>query len=238
MARSLVKYIPSWHFILLKLIVGGKKMNFSVGLWDRLFGEKATLEIPGENGMTIKRTVTKKWLYEMERQGKISKPLENVVRVHHLDPRDFRNNGYTTAHWAIGEDITTELYEKSKDPDTKELYAITTYFGDDSHTTYVKKEIFEEWLQKFRAIGLDSILKTETVKVHHIDPSRTNNYYTVEDWNIGEKIDQENVDKYKDPKTGYLYMVTMYIDEEPDIRIITRERFEIIFQEFKEHGLV
>ncbi|MFC5651230.1 hypothetical protein ACFPYJ_19385 [Paenibacillus solisilvae] len=46
--------------------------QFSVGLFDRLFGKKTTLEIPDGNGNIIKHNVTVKWLETMQKQGKIS----------------------------------------------------------------------------------------------------------------------------------------------------------------------
>ncbi|CCC86290.1 hypothetical protein PPM_p0140 (plasmid) [Paenibacillus polymyxa M1] len=54
--------------------------QFSVGLFDRLFGKKTTLELSDGSGGIVKRTVTEKWLETMQEQGKIS-----VVRESALD---------------------------------------------------------------------------------------------------------------------------------------------------------
>ena len=57
-------------------------MRFSVGFFDWLFGEKVQIELPG--GRT--RTVTQRWLEEMERQGKARNVSNEKVRVHLLRP--------------------------------------------------------------------------------------------------------------------------------------------------------
>lgn len=46
-------------------------MKTSIGLWDRLFGKKVTMEIPHE-GTIVNRIVSKKWLDQMIEQGKMS----------------------------------------------------------------------------------------------------------------------------------------------------------------------
>lgn len=51
----------------------GIKMKTSVGFLDALFGEKVTLEMPLPTGGVKKVKVTRKWLEQMEREGKIQK---------------------------------------------------------------------------------------------------------------------------------------------------------------------
>ncbi len=75
-------------------------MKTYVGFWDALFGEKVTLQIPLPNGGVKKVVVTKKWVEQLEREGKMnqvsspsqtnqSDPLleraENLVPVAHVN---------------------------------------------------------------------------------------------------------------------------------------------------------
>lgn len=46
-------------------------MDFSIGLIDRLFGERMTLEVPSADGKIVKREVTRKWFDNMVAEKKI-----------------------------------------------------------------------------------------------------------------------------------------------------------------------
>ena len=46
-------------------------MRFAVGLFDHLFGEKVSLEVPTSDGQTRRRTVTRRWLEQMKRKKKM-----------------------------------------------------------------------------------------------------------------------------------------------------------------------
>jgi hypothetical protein len=60
-------------------------MKTSVGFWDALFGERGTLEIPSPDGSTKQVQVTKKWLEQMEREGKM-KQVSSPSQTNQPDP--------------------------------------------------------------------------------------------------------------------------------------------------------
>jgi hypothetical protein len=124
--------------------------QFSVGLIDRLFGKRTTLEIPGGNGKIIKRTVTEKWLETMQKQGKMS-IVTDIVRAHILDP--MADEGYGVSYWKIGEYISAEQVDTFKDPETGDIYILVVYEGEGAVTRIIKKEIFEQVFEEFRNIG-------------------------------------------------------------------------------------
>lgn len=46
-------------------------MRFDVGLWDRLFGERVTLEVPTSDGGIVKRRVTRRWVEAAKARGQL-----------------------------------------------------------------------------------------------------------------------------------------------------------------------
>lgn len=60
-------------------------MKTSIGFWDALFGEKITLEVPSPNGSVKKVEVTKKWLEQMKREGKM-KQVSSSSQTNQVDP--------------------------------------------------------------------------------------------------------------------------------------------------------
>jgi len=60
-------------------------MKTHTGLWDALFGEKVTLEVPSDNGDSTKVVVTTKWIDKMEREGRIKK-VESSEQTSDTDP--------------------------------------------------------------------------------------------------------------------------------------------------------
>ncbi|KAA8748205.1 hypothetical protein [Paenibacillus sp. UASWS1643] len=53
--------------------------RFSVGIFDRLFGKKTTLELTDSKGSVVERIVTEKWLETMKEQEKVSVVKESSV---------------------------------------------------------------------------------------------------------------------------------------------------------------
>lgn len=113
-------------------------MRFDVGLWDRLFGERVTLEVPTPDGRTIKRSVTKKWLEQMKAKREL-RPID-AIRVHMLDPL----KGYHVLDWIIGKDVPQESVEKFRDPGTDALYAMTWYEEGKAHIAVVRKDKWDD----------------------------------------------------------------------------------------------
>lgn len=112
-------------------------MKFYVGLWDLFFGEKVTLEVPGDDGDIIKRVVTKKWLEKMQSESKATRV--STVTVHILD-----TTGYSIEEWGIGTDVNAATVDKFRDPGTGNLYALSFYEGGKPKTIVLTKAQWEE----------------------------------------------------------------------------------------------
>ena len=137
-------------------------MKTSVGLWDAMFGERVTLEMPSPSGGVKKVEVTKKWLKQMEREGKM-KPLSSpTVKVNILDPMGGLSadqfddpadsldaigeprDEHRVEYWVVGEDIAQTEHDKFVDPETKELYALTTYEDGKPSTYLLLRPLWEQ----------------------------------------------------------------------------------------------
>ena len=81
-------------------------MNLSVGLIDRLLGERVTLNVPRPDGEIVERQV-KKLRRKMEAEQRMSQVQENVVFVRILDP-----TGDSLQRWTIGEDFESEIVDQ------------------------------------------------------------------------------------------------------------------------------
>ncbi|SOD02462.1 hypothetical protein SAMN05216486_10376 [bacterium JGI 053] len=143
-------------------------MRADMGLFDRLFGKKAAVELPTPDGGFRQVRVSVRWLREMERQGKIS-PVSRLVTVHVLDPQaglgaaigliasDATELGITTAsdsyrieRWVVGEQISAEQYSRFRDLKTGDLFVFVTYREGNPMTHAVQPEI---WRSAREAMG-------------------------------------------------------------------------------------
>jgi len=113
-------------------------MRFSVGLWDSLFGDRVTIEVPSRNGQVIKRQVTKRWLEQIQKEGKAREIKEPLVRVHMLNPV-----GNTTQHWKIGQDIDQAAVDKFRDPESGDIYAMTSFENGEPQVHLLKRDLWE-----------------------------------------------------------------------------------------------
>lgn len=114
-------------------------MRFSVGLWDALFGEKVTCELPAPDGRIIKRQVTKKWLEKMQQAGEVKPIDEPLIRVHMLNPY-----GNTVEYWIIGKDIDQETVNQFLDAESGDIYAMTHFEEGVPQKSILKKEAWEK----------------------------------------------------------------------------------------------
>ncbi|MDN4070853.1 hypothetical protein QYF50_23390 [Paenibacillus vini] len=122
-------------------------MSFSVGFFDRFFGEKVELELPDKNGNVIKRTVSKKWYKKMIQEGKISIIEQTSVRVHMLHPID----GYVILNWIVDKDVPSETVAKFINKQN-ELFAISVFESGNEKIMVVKEEVFEDAKDKFISV--------------------------------------------------------------------------------------
>lgn len=114
-------------------------MKYSMGIWDRLFGEKVVLEIPDASGNIIKKKVTSRWFKHMQALEKVS--LIPTVCVHILDPLIPEP---TTAYYRIGEEITQEQVDKFLDSKTQAIYALIVYSNGEPRMYLVIKPVWDE----------------------------------------------------------------------------------------------
>lgn len=140
-------------------------MRTSVGLWDSLFGKKLTIAIPRPNGTIRKVKITQKWFHEMQRQGKITPMPASTVKVNVLDPMGGIDLNATkdpseildavmqptefhqVETWTIGKDISQEQYQRFVDPDTQELYVLTTYENGQPSSHLVPRSLWQHGKQ-------------------------------------------------------------------------------------------
>ena len=113
-------------------------MRFAVGIWDRLFGERITLQL---HDGTVRR-VSRKWWEEMQRQEKVREVGGEGVTVHILSAGPDLS-GIDSPHvldeillsqapgplvrteiWLVGRDVPRETVDQNKDPETGHLYVL------------------------------------------------------------------------------------------------------------------
>lgn len=127
-------------------------MRFDVGLVDRLFGKKTTLELPGPGGTLRTVSVSVKWLEKMQLEGRITLAPPREVKVHILDPGgplrvemglSGSSEEYYVATWIVGEDISEDQCERFIDRKTDAIYAMTVYEKGIPKTSIVHKDLWD-----------------------------------------------------------------------------------------------
>jgi len=169
---ALIVFILYWMCLriggrMMMLIAGplpeGSDMRTDMGFFDRLFGKKVTIQLPGPDGSVREVTVTARWVEEMERLGKMTPVAGQTVKVHILDPQaglggtlglsedEIEEFGMSTAvqtyrveEWTIGERISAEQYRAFRDPGTRDVYVLLVYEAGKPTTHLVRKEIWNQ----------------------------------------------------------------------------------------------
>jgi hypothetical protein len=130
-------------------------MQFDVGLWDRLFGAKITVGIPGPGG-SRKVRVSAKWLAKMQAEGKISETQGEFVTAHILDPMGATGPGgslsYRTETWTIGTDVPREIVREFADPVSHELFVLVQWKDGSPHSSAVARSLWQQAKAAFDAI--------------------------------------------------------------------------------------
>lgn len=116
-----------------------------MGLFDSLFGKKVTLEIPDQDGNIVKRKISKKMFDEMIAKGELHP--SDTVKAHILDP----NQGYYSADWVVGQDISEEHVEKFATP-SSEIYVVVAYERGEPNVMITTKEIWDKQRSIFDVI--------------------------------------------------------------------------------------
>jgi len=117
-----------------------------MGILDFLFGKKVEIELPDEDGKTVKRTVAKKELDKLVDKGLAV--YGGAITVHVLDP----NDGYYSEEWEVGEDVEPDIVAQFADQ-ARELYVLVYYERGEANHLYTKKEIWEKQRDIFRMIA-------------------------------------------------------------------------------------
>jgi hypothetical protein len=123
------------------------EMRFSTGIFDSLFGEKITIELPGSDGQIIKRSVSRKWFEQMQHEGKARQVTEPMIRVHVLSP-----GGCKVEHRVVGRDVDAQTCEKFRDPTTGDVYALTVFEHGQPKTYFLAKHLWDEAKAKMDAV--------------------------------------------------------------------------------------
>jgi len=118
-------------------------MKTSLGLIDKLFGKKITLELPKSDGSKRKVIVSKKWFDKMKSEGKIQE-AGFVVTMHMMGIHK-----YEKEKWIVGQDINEETYLKFKDS-SGDIYGIRYYKDGKLEIGLSSKE---KWLEARKEIG-------------------------------------------------------------------------------------
>lgn len=116
-----------------------------MGLWDALFGKKVTIQGQDQAGNPFSQNIPERQFNEWKAQGKLSKV--ELVDVHVLDPK-----GNYTARWEVGKDISADIVQKARDPESNALYAMTSYEAGEPKTIVCLKKQWLELKQQFDAI--------------------------------------------------------------------------------------
>jgi hypothetical protein len=102
--------------------------------------------VPTPDGKVVKRSVTRKWLEQMQAEGRISQVDQSVITVHMLDVV----KGYYVTSWIVGTDVTDETAAKFRDASTDALYAMKLFRDGQPQTHVLVKHIWDEAKQRMR----------------------------------------------------------------------------------------
>lgn len=69
-----------------------------------------------------------------------------AVTVHMLSP----TSNYTVEHWTVGNEVSSEHYEKFRDIESGELYAMVTFRGGEPELHLMRKALWTETKKKLR----------------------------------------------------------------------------------------
>jgi len=106
-------------------------MRTNLGITDRFFGKKLLLTIPTEAG-TERRTVTRAWLEEMQRAGKLHKSLGKRVTAHIIDHLEIGKLSIFWLNPAMRRSFVAHVGEDSiKKTMRRACYQETRTVGDD-----------------------------------------------------------------------------------------------------------
>ena len=97
-----------------------------------------SLEVPTSDGQTRRRTVTRRWLEQMKREKKMQEIDGEVVRVHHHGL-----HGYSVEHWVIDQDISPDMAQRWRDPQTNEIYVMSFMEKGEKQTYFLKRDKWE-----------------------------------------------------------------------------------------------
>lgn len=90
-----------------------------------------------------------------------------------------------------------------------------------SEGTFIKRKVSKKWLKKMKSEG--QIKDINAIRVHMIDPLKG---YTLGHWVIGEDIDEDKVNKFRDTNTGDLYAMTHYENGELKVSVMTKSLWD------------
>ena len=126
-----------------------------MGVFDWMFGEKLEMEFP--DGKKV--LVSKRWFYEMQRQGKLGVLTDTHIQVHMIGrPPEFELydedahsewvasgcKTYKLTQWRIDIDVTAEQARTNRDPKTGDLYVVYLIEGGEWKGRFATRKMFEK----------------------------------------------------------------------------------------------
>jgi len=90
----------------------------------------------------------------------------------------------------------------------------------DSSGKQQKRKVTERWFQAMKQEG--QISELPTIQFHMLHPAGDQDIT----WIIGEDIDQESVDKFRDTEIGDLFAMTCYKEGKPETFLLERSMWE------------
>ena len=131
-----------------------------VGLWDRLFGKRITVDMPLPYGGTKSVTVTEKWMELMETKRKARDISSQMIRVNIIDDSaqigaetddpeklldSILSSGPTIRKevWHVGVSVPQEVCAKLADPETGELYGIARIQNGTKGVKLMQRKLWE-----------------------------------------------------------------------------------------------
>ena len=104
----------------------------------------------------------------------------------------------------------------------------------DGNGKIVKRTVTKKWMDQMMNQGKMSIV-TDVIRVHILDPLYEDGY-KVENWTIGEDINQETVTNFQDPQTGDLYAIVVYENGKGKTMVLKKELFDDGLKRIKNIG--
>lgn len=224
-------------------------MNTSVSIWDALFGEKLSIDLPQPDGTVKRVSVTKRWVDQMISQGKMKDVTSSRVKVNVLqppaldepqDPNELKDSIadvplVKVEFWKIGGQLSKEVHDRYVDPKSNELYAMRSKQDNKSKTTLVDRALWEQ-ARKTIENALASAVKVNILQQPPLPNDSANldelmdaitdvPLVKVDFWDRAQ-VSKQLFDKFIDPQSNELYAISGQQDGQDETVLVDRALWE------------